>query len=118
MQVMMILETEQDSVCTGINMSNMFAAMKTSKNKRTFMTPSRGLFLTSRGEKNTVVIQFCTISNDLSMWASKCKKPLLEVVAFEAWMQIFLCSSPMLQVSCPILHDVDPSSLLSLNPHP
>jgi hypothetical protein len=51
MQVMMIQETEQDSVYTGINLSPSAAAMKTSKYKCTFMTPSRGLFLTSRGEK-------------------------------------------------------------------
>ncbi len=46
-----------------------------SQNKRTFITPSHGLFLTCRGEKYTVLIQCCTIYNDLSIWIFKWKNP-------------------------------------------
>jgi hypothetical protein len=39
-----------------------------SRNKSTFiMTPLVGLFLTCGGEKYTVILQYCTIYNDLSM---------------------------------------------------
>jgi hypothetical protein len=33
------------------------------KDKHTLLTPSHGLFLTCRGEKYTVLIQYCTVYN-------------------------------------------------------
>ncbi len=48
------------------------------KNKCTLVTPSRDLFFTCRGEKYTVLIQFCTEYTVIDEWVFKGKKVYLE----------------------------------------
>ncbi len=77
-----------------------------SQNKCTFiMTPLLGLFLTCGGEKCTVLYNIQCFKH-VDFWM---KKPYMRWFAFDAWMRIFLQSSPMLQVNCPLLHDVSPT---------
>jgi hypothetical protein len=60
-----------------------------------FITPSYGLFSTCRGDKYTVLIQYCTIYHNLSTWIFDRKIPYLGV-AFDALILSFLHSCPML----------------------
>jgi hypothetical protein len=53
-------------------------------------------------------IHCCRIYNDEIHGSSNGKEPLPGVVAFDAWVRILIHSTPMLQVKCPISHDVGP----------
>ncbi len=70
--------------------------------KCTFIAPSGSLFLTCRGEKYTVPIQYYFVQYTTieKMCVFNRKKPLLRVVAFDA--QVRIHSRPMMQVNCPI----------------
>ncbi len=76
------------------------------------IAPSHGLFSTCRGEKIfTVLIQQCTVHYvnervfecNIFTWG----------FGFDACMQIPVCSGPMLQVNCLILHSAGLTPLLT-----
>ncbi len=53
---------------------------------------------------------------ELNMSVFKCKKPLLRMVAFDAWVTFHYRSHTT--INCPILHDVGPTPPLAFLAHP